>query len=62
MTSWYDLALVTGSHLLFEVRQAGFSVPLRLTKIWLLIKLLHEHKELIHEANENSDLEELTSL
>lgn len=62
MTTWYALALLTGSHLLFEVRQAGFSVALRLTKIWLVIKLLHERKELIHEAGENSDLKELMSL
>lgn len=40
MTIWYDLALVTGSRLLFEVRQAGFSVLLRLTKIWLSDKVV----------------------
>lgn len=62
MTIWYDLALVTGSRLLFEVRQAGSLSSLDWQKSGWEIKLLHEHKELIHEAKANSDLKKLTSL
>lgn len=51
ITTLYDLALVIGIHLLFEVMQAGFSVLLG-----TLYEFLYEFKELIHEASENRDL------